>query len=59
VLVLHHVADLPVADVAAVVDVDGWLGFWLRVDGDREGRPLAFDDVESRSRHRHPGLGRC
>jgi hypothetical protein len=43
---------------AAVSDVDGWFGFWLRVDGDRSGQPLAFDNMESRALTGTRGWGR-
>jgi hypothetical protein len=43
---------------AAVTDVDGWFGLWLRVDGDRQGTPLAFDNMESRALKGTQGWGR-
>ena len=43
---------------AAVTDVDGWFGLWLRVDGDQQGRPLAFDNMESRALRGTLGWGR-
>ena len=43
---------------AAVQDVDGWFGLWLRVDGERQGQPLAFDNMESRSLAGDRGWGR-
>jgi RNA polymerase sigma factor (sigma-70 family) len=43
---------------AAVTGVDGWFGFWLRVDGDRQGQPLAFDNMESRALKGTQGWGR-
>jgi RNA polymerase sigma factor (sigma-70 family) len=33
---------------ARTKDVDGWLGLWMRVDGDRQ-RSLAFDNMQSRA----------
>ena len=43
---------------AAVQDVDGWFGLWLRVDGERQGQPLAFDNMESRALVGDRGWGR-
>jgi hypothetical protein len=43
---------------AAVQDVDGWFGFWLRVDGEGQGQPLAFDNMESRPLVGTRGWGR-
>ena len=43
---------------AAVQDVDGWFGLWLRVDGERQGQPLAFDNMESRPLVGTRGWGR-
>jgi hypothetical protein len=43
---------------AAVADVDGWFGFWLRVDGERQGQPLAFDNMASRALKGTQGWGR-
>jgi RNA polymerase sigma factor (sigma-70 family) len=43
---------------AAVADVDGWFGLWLRVDGARQGQPLAFDNMESRPLKGTRGWGR-
>jgi RNA polymerase sigma factor (sigma-70 family) len=43
---------------AAVQDVDGWFGLWLRVDGERQGQPLAFDNMESRPLRGTRGWGR-
>jgi RNA polymerase sigma factor (sigma-70 family) len=43
---------------AAVDDVDGWFGFWLRVDGERQGQPLSFDNMESRPLTGTRGWGR-
>ncbi|HKF75370.1 MAG TPA: RNA polymerase sigma factor [Candidatus Dormibacteraeota bacterium] len=30
-------------------DVDGWLGLWMRVDGQSAGRSLAFDNMQPRA----------
>jgi hypothetical protein len=30
------------------VDVEGWAGLWMRVDGPRGSEPLAFDNMENR-----------
>ena len=43
---------------AAISDVDGWFGFWLRVDGERQGQPLSFDNMESRALGGTRGWGR-
>lgn len=43
---------------AAVTDVVGWSGLWLRVDGSRPGQPLAFDNMESRALSGTRGWGR-
>jgi RNA polymerase sigma factor (sigma-70 family) len=43
---------------AAVEDVDGWFGLWLRVDGERQNQPLAFDNMESRPLRGTRGWGR-
>jgi RNA polymerase sigma factor (sigma-70 family) len=43
---------------AAVQDVDGWFGLWLRVDGERPEHPLAFDNMESRPLVGTRGWGR-
>jgi len=43
---------------AAVQGVDGWFGLWLRVDGEGQGQPLAFDNMESRPLVGDRGWGR-
>jgi RNA polymerase sigma factor (sigma-70 family) len=43
---------------AAITGVDGWFGLWLRVDGERQGQPLAFDNMESRALDGTRGRGR-
>ena len=51
-------ARLRLSGDAAVQDVDGWFGLWLRIDGERQGQPLGFDNMESRPLVGTRGWGR-